>query len=156
MSDTRYNLPIDTWERAVAELTDVLVPVARRGTTVTYSEAVSNLSTVHLTGDSTAFHVLLGDVSRASFDAGAPLLSAVVVAKDSGQPGGGFYDLARELGFDVPDEPAAESMFWGAHLDEVHRWWPQKIVGAPMTLVGSGQRRTTRPRRRRDVARRDR
>ena len=88
ISDTRYNLPIDTRERAVAELTDVLGPVARQGTTVTYSDAVSNLSTVHLTADSTAFHALLGDVSGASFDAGAPLLSAVVVAKDSGQPGG--------------------------------------------------------------------
>ena len=129
MSDTRYNLPIDTWERAVAELTDVLVPVARRGTTVTYSDAVSNLSTVHLTADSTAFHVLLGDVSRASFDAGAPLLSAVVVAKDSGQPGGGFYDLTRQLGFDVPDERVAESMFWASHLDEFHRWWRRRSSG---------------------------
>jgi hypothetical protein len=126
MVSTRYNVPVDTWEGAVGELVDMLAAVARRGQTTTYSEVTARLRTLRLSPESHVFHALLGDVSRRTFDEGAPLLSAVVVTKDTGRPGGGFYDLARELGFDVPDERFAEDLFWAGHLDEVHRRWRRR------------------------------
>ena len=41
---------------------------------------------------------LVGEISEDEHNAGRPMLSALVVEKDTGMPSSGFYDLARELG----------------------------------------------------------
>ena len=76
--------------------------------------------------DSYAFNSLLGDVSRRAFDEGAPLLSVVVLGKETGRPGHGFFDLARERGFDVPVDLDTEEGFWLSQLQQVHRWWRRR------------------------------
>ena len=123
MGETRFNIPVETWDAAVDEIHELLVPVARRRETVTYSDVVARLNAVTLEPDSSAFHHMLGDVSTRTFDEGAPLLSAVVVHKGDGRPGGGFAKLARRLGFDVAEDPVVEDIFWAQQLDEVHQWW---------------------------------
>lgn len=122
----RFNVPTETWDAAVDEVYDLLAEVARRSETISYGAVVARMSTISLAPDSTAFHHLLGDVSKRAFDEGAPLLSAVVVHKDDGKPGGGFARLGRRLGFEVPAEPAAEDVFWGQQLTAVHGWWGRR------------------------------
>lgn len=122
----RFNIPIETWDAAVDELYDLLVGVARQRSKVSYGAVVARMHTISLPPDSTAFHHMLGDVSAQAFDEGAPLLSAVVVHKHDGKPGGGFARLARRLGFEVEEDPAAEDAFWGQQLMAVHSWWSRR------------------------------
>lgn len=126
MSEIRFNIPAEAWRRAVDELYELLADVARRGTTIAYSDVVTRLTTVALEPDSYAFHHMLGEVSARSFDEGAPLLSAVVVHKDDGRPGGGFCELARRLGFEISEDRLAEDIFWGEQLEAVHGWWRRR------------------------------
>jgi hypothetical protein len=123
VAETRFNISSDTWEQAVDEIAELLVGIAQRGKTITYGEVVARLTTIRLEPDAHAFHHMLGDVSTRAFDQGAPLLSAVVVHKHDGLPGGGFCELARRLGFDVAQDRLAEEVFWGQQLDAVYRWW---------------------------------
>jgi hypothetical protein len=125
VAETRFNIPMASWELAVDQLYGMLEEVARRGprTTITYGEVVDRLTAVRLEPDSHAFHHMLGDVSTRSFDASGPLLSAVVVHKDDGRPGGGFCKCARGLGFPVDTDRAAEEAFWGQQLEAVYAWW---------------------------------
>jgi hypothetical protein len=46
----------------------------------------------------------LGHVVKYEFEHGRPLLTALVVAQDTGMPGPGFAGLARDLGFVVNDD----------------------------------------------------
>ena len=122
----RFNIPAQTWDAAVDELHGLLVLVARRRSTVSYSTAASSMATVSLPPDSSAFHHMLGDVSARALDDGAPLLSAVVVHKHDGKPGGGFARLGRRLGFEVAEDDVAEDVFWGQQLSAVHDWWSRR------------------------------
>lgn len=121
-----YNIPDDRWATAVDEIYDLLVAVARGQGRTTYGDLVHDVRSIHLEPDSRAFHAMLGDVSRRSFDDGGPLLSAIVVLKDEQRPGGGFYELARQLGFDVAEDEGAELRFFGEQLAAVHDWWRRR------------------------------
>jgi len=46
---------------------------------------------------------ILDDINREEHRTGGPMLSVVVVKKDSRRPGKGFFELARELGRQAPD-----------------------------------------------------
>lgn len=126
MTNSRFNIPVETWDATVDEIHDLLVPVAHRRETIPYGDVVARLSAVTLEPNSSAFHHMLGDVSSRTFDEGAPLLSAVVVHKGDGRPGGGFAKLARRLGFEVAENPLAEEIFWGQQLEAVYEWWRKR------------------------------
>lgn len=87
---------------------------------------VARLTSVTLEPESYAFHHMLGSVSARAFDEGGPLLSAVVVHKDDGRPGGGFCELARGVGFEIADDGLAEDIFWGQQIEAVHAWWRRR------------------------------
>ena len=123
MTETRFKIPIDVWERAVDEIHDLLVDVARRLDTITHADLARRVTAVTLQPDSNAFHHMLRDVSeRAHADAGL-LLGALVVSKDYHRPNPGFFDLARRLGFDVERTRDAEDLFWAEQVDALQRWW---------------------------------
>ncbi len=63
---------------------------------------------------------ILDDVNRIEFDQVRPLLSAVVILKDSNMPGSGFFACARELkGYNGKDDLG----FWVEELRRVHDYW---------------------------------
>jgi hypothetical protein len=126
MDGTRFNITPDVWEQAVTEIFDMLIGVARRRTTTTYSDVASRIQCVRLEPESHAFHWMLGDTSRRAFDAGGPLLSVVVLGRETHRPGGGFFDLARDLGFEVGEDRDAEDLFWADQLEQVHAWWRRR------------------------------
>jgi len=45
----------------------------------------------------------LYDISVSEAEAGGPLLSALVIRKDTGQPGNGFFELVAERGRDITE-----------------------------------------------------
>jgi len=68
------------------------------------------------------FHALfpmLGNVSRHELRMGRPLLSVLVVSKETQVPGKGFYGMARGLGLSVQDEDA----FFESQLAAVRAFW---------------------------------
>ena len=72
---------------------------------------------------------LLGQVSLdlLDVDADRPLISALVVEKDSKRPSHGFWALCRDLGLaDAVSTPSRREEFW---LGEVERCWDVYRVG---------------------------
>jgi len=70
------------------------------------------------------FAVLVGqkldEVNRAERAVGRPLLSAVVIGKETNTPGAGFFACARELGLYSGKD---DLEFWISELNRVHDYW---------------------------------
>jgi hypothetical protein len=79
----------------------------------------------------------LSAISRYEHDHGRPLISALVVREDTGRPGPGFFDLARQLGRNVgANEPAFFELERSAVLD----FWrdrddPTRALDAAMDVL---------------------
>lgn len=102
-------------ETAKQQIRDVLYDVARRRKTITYVDLVSRVDAMSLHERSGDLHQILGEISEEEDAAGKGMLSAVVVAKESGVPGSGFFELARKLGRDLSDELS----FWRQERDRL-------------------------------------
>ena len=68
---------------------------------------------------------ILGMVSEFEVSRGRPMLSAVVVDKDTGLPGGGFFKLAYQLELldSVPADDSEKRKFWGDQLSKIRSVW---------------------------------
>lgn len=66
-----------------------------------------------------AFHEALGHVSMYEAEHGRPLLTAVVVAQETGLPADGFWRLARHLGFEFTDN----RLFWRDEVSAILDTW---------------------------------
>ena len=89
---------------------------------VTYYSDVAPLAglDMSLPNDRHEIGRILDALNQEEIGAGRPLLSAVVVHKDSLKPGQGFFKLARTLGrFDGHDE----DVYYIAELRKVHDYW---------------------------------
>ena len=109
------------------EIPEVLMEKLRavaRAKTVTYYSDVAPLLGIDTYNEYFGAQVghVLDKVNRREFAANRPLLSAVVVSKETMQPGSGYYSCARELrrykGKSDDDE-------WLGELQKVHDWWSQ-------------------------------
>lgn len=99
---------------------ELLREVAREGRTVHYAEVGALLDLRMANPRHRALlGLILDDIDRHEASAGRPLLAAVVVRKDLGRPGRGFFACARALGHAPEDERA----FWAATLTRVHAYW---------------------------------
>ncbi len=84
-----------------------LQEVARRRSKTTYGDlGALVMPGLRNPGRSPRLHRILDDVNRCEVERGRGMLSAVVVRKDTGRPGSGFFKLARALGrcSDTEDE----------------------------------------------------
>jgi hypothetical protein len=102
-------------------LSDTLRAVARSQRTVLYSEVAP---IVGIDTGNEHFGALVGrfldDINRVESAEGRPLLSAVVIGKESGMPGTGFFNCARELRrYSGRDDLA----FWIDELQRVYAYW---------------------------------
>jgi hypothetical protein len=96
---------------------EVLVGVASHKSKISYKELAdrAGLNWNHrLTADRRDFGRLLGEVSKAEYAKGHPLITSVVVREDTGEPGKGFLGLE---GFPTTRE------FWLIELKRVHDYW---------------------------------
>lgn len=78
---------------------------------------------------STAMANLLGDISESEFNKGDPLLSVVVVNKETKTPGDGFFKLAKDLGLfnGSLKNKAEKDAFFIAELKRVHEFWSREF-----------------------------
>ena len=70
--------------------------------------------------------LILGAISEDEVLASRPMLSALAVNVD-GEPGSGFFELAREL--ERLDQDGDESAFWKAERDDVYDAWRRRLPG---------------------------
>ena len=66
---------------------------------------------------------ILGEICKYEHAHGRPMLSAIVVRTDTGHPGSGFSELARELGKLKPSSSDDEKMFWKQEIENVYKSW---------------------------------
>ena len=67
---------------------------------------------------------ILGIISTYEFQQGRPMLSAIVIHRDDNIPGGGFFELARELGRLGPGEDRLA--FRCGEVVRIHEVWAQQ------------------------------
>jgi hypothetical protein len=101
ITDSTYGHQPDVWARAKQEAIRVIVC---RASTLSYSDLATRIRSITFDPHDRSFHHLLGQISVEEDAAGRGMLSALVVHKDDGMPGEGFFDLAQTLGRDVSDK----------------------------------------------------
>ncbi len=120
-SDSRmkYGYDAGVWEKAKEEAIREIGARAKNESTITYSDLAKQIHSITFGPSDYAFHYLLFEVSKDEDAAGRGLLSALVVRKEDGMPGQGFFDVARELGRDVKDQ----TRFWTEELKLIFAKW---------------------------------
>ena len=72
---------------------------------------------------------VLGRISEDEIAAGRPMISAIVVSKDTMLPGHGFFNLGQELRQTLPGEDEIE--FAVRQIKRVHNYWSQEAMTSP-------------------------
>lgn len=92
------------WQRAKDQARDAMRERARRGRTMTYTDLCNEIEAIRFDPHDPRLPHFLGQISTEEDGDGRGMLTAVVVHKHDGQPGKGFFELARTLGRRVLDE----------------------------------------------------
>ena len=108
----RHGFAESDWESAKEQAKTVMVQRARRGRTMTYTDLCNEIEAIRFDPHDPRLPHFLGQISTEEDAAGRGMITAVVVHKHDGQPGKGFFELARSLGRQVNDEEAT----WIAEL----------------------------------------
>lgn len=120
MDSDKYGFPAPDVEKATEEAWRILIRTARAETTIAYSELAEQVQAIPLQSHSAAMDSILGDLSEEEDTYGRGMISVVVVHKEGDKrPGKGFFDLAKELGYDVSDR----ELLWVQQLKKVHDYW---------------------------------
>jgi hypothetical protein len=107
-----------TWEKAKVEAIEILIDVARREETISYSDLAKRIHAISIEPHDYAMRTFLGEISTDEHGRNRGMLSAVVVYKNGDQmPGPGFFDLAKDLGNRFRDE----TEFWIKELQRVYK-----------------------------------
>ena len=117
----KYGFTDAQWQSAIAEATAILrLRASTEPGTITYSDLAAELTSITIGYHDPAMDYLLVQVSTEEHEAGRPLLSVIVIHKGGDmEPGNGFYELAKDLGFDVSNRLA----FWTSELTRVQNYW---------------------------------
>lgn len=103
-----------------------MIEVARHQRTITYSELCAQLTTAYLHHRAPALTQLLIEIGAQEAKAGRPVLPAVVVAKASGMPGGGYFKSEPSPLTPLPHGEGNTSdpkAIWEADLQRVFEYW---------------------------------
>lgn len=116
----RRNLIDTRWDEVKAEMRQIIIDTAKAKQLITYSELTGMLQTAYVHYHSHVLTRMLVDIGHDEYVAGRPLLPALVVAKQTGRPGPGYFKLApgeAEVG-----DPIAE---WEKEVQRVYQYWSQ-------------------------------
>jgi hypothetical protein len=108
------------WNDIRAEMRAIMIEVAKSGQTITYSELCALLKTAYLHYHSPLLTQLLIEIGSAEARAGRPVLPAVVVGKQSGMPGAGYFKVDSAGEDSEITDPKAR---WEADLQRVFEYW---------------------------------
>jgi hypothetical protein len=100
------------------EMRAILIDCAKRRQTITYSELAQTITSARMHHRAPIFHRLLDHLMTGD-DPDEPSLATLVVRKDSGIPGMGYFAIAGRDGEYVPDPEA----YWKERFDELCAYW---------------------------------
>jgi hypothetical protein len=121
-SQFRQTFSTAEWQTLKEEMRDILIGVARTCSTITYSELAALIRTAHMHQRAPLFHKLIRDMDHDEDKAGRPSLAALVVRKDSGIPGQGFY-----AGASAPEGQTFDpQVYWQSEFDKVCEYWGEQ------------------------------
>lgn len=116
-----YGIPDNTWDAAKEEARQAIMEVASDGGLIFYSDLVKQIRSCDLEPYGEPLAKMRGEISTEEDLAGRGLLTAVVVRKEDGRPGRGFFDkLARDRGRAFLDTEAGRDRFWVEELERVY------------------------------------
>ncbi len=105
MNNEYFGIKIPVWEKAVERIRQILQERAREERTIYYSELAPLISDIVIIEPyEYAFHYMLGEISDMENKEGRGMLSVIVIDKDKGVPGYGFFKLAKKFGRDIRDK----------------------------------------------------
>lgn len=112
-----HGFPESDWQKTKSEALNILRKQALQSSnpTITYSDLTKAITAISLDPHGTHLTHLLDEISRDEHAAGRGMLTALVVLKETGSPGPGFFKLAKQLGYKFSDELA----FWLSELKRV-------------------------------------
>jgi hypothetical protein len=116
----RHGFAESDWQAAKEQARAAMIKRAKRGRSMTYTDLCNEIVAIRFDPHDPRLPHFLGQVSTEEDTAGRGMITAVVVHKSDGQPGKGFFELARRLGRTVVSEEAT----WVAELAAL-----QKIHG---------------------------
>lgn len=117
-SESQFGLTDAEWDLAKAELRQAILDAAWQERMTSYGEIAPRVEIVRVQAFSILMNHLLGAILQDEHAAGRPLLTAIVTHKyGDKEPGDGFYEMARRLGYQF-DEPL---VFWSNQVLEVFK-----------------------------------
>ena len=117
-SPSLFGLTESQWDSAKGEVRAAIVEAAAVRRMTCYSEVAGKVTTVRVEPYSALMNHLLGAVFEDERAAGRPALTALVTHKNGDlEPGAGFYQEARALGYRF-EEPY---VFWAEQVQAVFK-----------------------------------
>lgn len=121
MSSGRNGLAAADWAAVKDEIRTILISLARLRRTITYSDLAAQIRTAYVHHRAPAFHELLRQACQEEADAGRPSPCVLVVRKQTGLCGAGFFKYAAAAGADVSDPQA----YWQREFEHVCAYWSE-------------------------------
>lgn len=118
---TRDALSEADWQAVKAELQAIMIGLARLRTTISYSALAAQVRTAVMHHRAPVFHQILREICRDELAAGRPVLGVVVVNKQTGICGAGFFKFAAGLGYDV----STPERYWQQEFERVCTYWSE-------------------------------
>jgi hypothetical protein len=109
------------WNDIKTEIRTILIGVARDRQLITYSDLTRMLQTASLHYHSPALARLLVEIGSEELQAGRPSLPALVVTRQTGIPGAGFFKIDGQWDADITDPVA----YWSGEVQNVYDYWSQ-------------------------------
>ena len=117
-SGSHFGLDDQQWDRAKIEVREAILEAAYERRMTWYGEVASKVTVVPLDPYSSLMNHLLGAVFEDEHAASRPALTSIVTHKyGDKEPGAGFYDKARSLGYRFK-EPY---IFWAQQVQDVFK-----------------------------------
>jgi hypothetical protein len=115
-SGSQFGLSDEEWLAALSETRGAILEAAYERRMTWYGEVASKVESITVEPYSALMNHLLGGIFEAECEAGRPALTSIVTHKDGDkEPGLGFYEMARSLGYRF-SEPF---VFWAEQVQKV-------------------------------------
>lgn len=107
------------WRAIKAEIRAILIGLARMRRTIYYSELAAQVRTAYVHYRAPAFDRILQDLCADEVTSSRPILGVLVVNKQTGYCGTGFFKWAALMGYNVSDP----EVFWHQEFERVCDYW---------------------------------
>jgi hypothetical protein len=119
-STAQFGMTDEDWDTAVGEVREAILEAARDRRMTCYTEIAERVDSVSVEPHSALMNHLLGAVFERECADQRPALTSIVTHKyGDKEPGAGFYDMARSLGYRF----AEPYIFWAQQVQDVFKMY---------------------------------